>query len=71
MAIKTTPAYKLALQLAFEAEKDISRFKRLFDEVTDKKLLSHSIIMAGINIYEQPYRVFVERVHQRKSFALP
>lgn len=47
MAIKTTPAYKLALQLAFEAEKDISRFKRLFDEVVDKKLLSHSIIMAG------------------------
>lgn len=47
MAVKTTPAYKLALKLAFEAEKNFSRFKRLFDEVEDKKLLSHSIIMAG------------------------
>ncbi len=47
MAVKTTPAYKLALQLAFEAEKKLSRFKRLFYAVEDKKLLSHSIIMAG------------------------
>ena len=47
MAISNTPTYQTALQLAFEAEKDISRFKRLFDSIADKKMLNHSIIMAG------------------------
>ena len=50
----TNPAYKLALQLAFEAEKNISYFKKLFDGVKDKKRLNHSIIMAAQMLSPNP-----------------